>query len=246
MYKIFKSELYKMSTPLKIISVVVGIITLVGLVSFLQYYMQFKDMEETSIEMFMTLNLRSILISFILPIIMIVITSTSFAEEYDLGMIKSYLLCGVDKKDIYGGKVLYLNIVLLSIVLMMYLGLYFAGSIIVNDTSFNQNIFKYLPEYMYTGVAIELTILLTILFSLILENSNKTIVVSMVVMFLSMAMDSVLQGKFYTTTSFISNMNLVNQNDIADYKNSIILFLVYMVVLNITNLVYFKNKDIWR
>lgn len=246
MYRIFKSELYKISTPLKIISMIVGTIVLVSLISVLEYYAVFRSTQDSSIEMFMTMNLNFIIMNFILPIIMIVLTSSSFAEEYDFGMIQSYLLCGVDKKDVYFGKLLYLNAFLIVIVIMLYLELYLAGCIIVNDASISINIFGYLPKYIYAGIAIELIILVTILFSLILENNNKTILASIGLMFFSMIMDSVFAGKFYSITSFISNINLFYQDNIGEYINLLVLFLVYVVVLNIINLVFFKNKDIWR
>lgn len=246
MYRIFKSELYKIRTPIKMISIIVGTIVLVSLISVLEYYAVFRNTQDSSIEMFMNLNLNFIIMNFILPIIMIVLTSSSFAEEYDLGMIKSYLLSGVNKKDVYFGKLLYLNAVLIFIVIIVYLELYFAGCIIMNDTSGGLNIFEYLPNYIYTGIAIELTILATILFGLILENNNTTILASIGLMFFSMIMDSVFAGKFYTTTSFISNINLFYQDSIAEHINLVVLFVVYVVILNIINIVFFKNKDIWR
>lgn len=246
MYKIFITEMNKMKDPVKMISIILVIFLLTGMVSIFEFNMMFKDTNYNFQEEYMLFNLTFVLIKIMLPIILILLTTSIFAGEYSSGNMKSFLLCGINREKYYWGKIIYLLVVTIIFTVVIFFALSLPCLFIGNTEFFFSKAFlKIFFLYLAAGIGTIPIILVTVFISFLLNDFEKTITCSLVVLFLSLTCDSVMEHSFYGLTGILSNSNLLYSGSLKNISAVIIICSLYFFVLNVINLFVFKRKDIW-
>lgn len=246
MYKIFIVEINKMKDPVKIISMLLAIFLLTGMVSVFEFNMMFKNINSNFQEEYMLFNLTFVLIKIMLPIILILLTTSIFAGEYASGNLKSFLICGINRKKYYWGKIIYILAITIIFTLVIFFALSLPCFIIGNIRFFfSEAFFKIFFLYLAAGVGTIPIILVTVFISFLLNDFEKTITCSLVVLFLSLTCDSVMEHSFYGLTGILSNCNLFYAGSLKNIFTAFVIGILYFLLLNVINLSIFERKDIW-
>ena len=182
------------------------------------------------------------------PILLIIVTASVIADDYSIGVMKFFLISKIDKKDVILGKILYLIIITLINTLVMFIIFSIVGGILAGDFS---NIFlgeyiKVMNAYIITAFGMLPIVLVTSVISLMVDNFNQTIGISISVLIVSLMIDSI-NSKILgiTPTSLIS----YGYKLLGDISNKMMIIAVvlscsYILLLVLSSIKIFKKKDI--
>lgn len=245
MLKIFKNEIYKTITVGKVIAYIMAlalIITVTGII--IKTKILNPSTPGAYIE-YMKYNLTFVLIKPLVPILMIIVSASTIAEDYSSGVMKFFLISKLDKKYIIVGKILYLiTFTLVNMIIIFFLFSIIGGVLIGNyDGVMSNEYFIVMGAYMTTALGMLPMVLLTAAISLIIDSFQQSIGISIGILLISLMADSIMGGiKGITPTSFITYGYMVVSN--MNYKLiSIALLLGYILILGASNLTIFNRKD---
>ncbi|MGL5353729.1 MAG: ABC transporter permease subunit [Clostridium sp.] len=245
MLQIFKNEIYKSITILKVIGYIISLILIISVTGIIIKTKVLDLSSQAAYLEYMKYNLTFVLIKPLVPIVLIIFSASIIAEDYSSGVMKFFLISKLDKKNIIGGKILYLiSFTLVNMIVIVFLLSVIGGFLIGNFHGFMSNEYlKIMGIYMTTAIGMLPIVLLTAAISLIVDNFQQAIGISIGILLISLMADSILMEiKGFTPTSFITYGYMFVTN--MKYKAvSLTLLLGYIVILGAGNLIIFNKKD---
>lgn len=246
MLKAIKNEFYKIMNIYKITFYLVSLAIITFMVSFIIKKNVMSDVIDNSYIIFLKYNLNFVLVKFLIPIMMIVITSSIVAEDYSSGVMKFFLISKLKKENLIIGKTLFLVILDLINIIIFFALLSIIGCILFDgsETLLKGEYFKVFNAYIMTSLGMIPIILITIMISLIFDNFQKTLGVSISILIISLILDNLLVNfKGITPTGFITYGYLINTS--MDNKAIYLgLLVVYVIFFMVSNTIIFKKKDL--
>lgn len=203
------------------------------------------DVAETFYVDFMLFNSTFLVMKIIVPVLILLLAASIWGGEYADGMIKSFLLCKVSKNEMFVGKLLLLIFssvmaVLATFVIFTVISLLKGGTAGISL----QTILEMAKVYALTTVGLLPILLLTVLASILLGDFQKGFSVGIVSLILSLSMDSILENAYLTPTYFLSHGSVIYTSKVS--TESVIALGFYLVLLTISGIMAFNNKDIWQ
>jgi hypothetical protein len=107
-----------------------------------------------------------------------------------------------------------------------------------------QTILAMAKVYALTTVGLLPILLLTVLASILFGDFQKGVSVGIVSLILSLSMDSILENAYLTPTYFLSHGSVIYTSKVS--TESLIALGFYLVLLTISGVMAFNNKDIWQ
>lgn len=193
---------------------------------------------------FMLYNTSFAVIKFFIPIIMLILVALVWGGEYDTGLIKTFMLCGSRKIHFYFGKMVFL-IIMAYIILFISFGALTLICYVYNgfDGISIKNMLNIAKVYALSATGLIPIILITIFFSIILDDFQKSVAVGLVMLLLSLSADSILLKAYLSPTYFLSNSQLVYYS--IEQTEAYAILVLYAVISIMAGMVLFNKKDIW-
>lgn len=193
MLNVFKNEIYKSLTKGKILAYLIFLTLIISVIGVIIKINILDLTIEDGLIQFLKYNLTFILMKILTPILLIIVTASVIADDYSSGVMKFFLISKIDKKDVILGKILYLIIITLINTLVMFIIFSIVGGILAGDFS---NIFlgeyiKVMNAYIITAFGMLPIVLVTSVISLMVDNFNQTIGISISVLIVSLMIDSI-------------------------------------------------------
>ena len=247
MLNVFKNEIYKSLTKGKILVYLIFLTLIISVIGIIIKINILDLTMEDGLIQFLKYNLTFILVKILTPVLLIIITASVIADDYSSGVMKFFLISKIDKKDVILGKILYLIIITLINTLVMFIIFSIVGGILAGDFS---NIFlgeyiKVMNAYIITAFGMLPIVLVTSVISLMVDNFNQTIGISISVLIVSLMIDSI-NSKILgiTPTSLIS----YGYKLLGDISNKMMIIAVvlscsYILLLVLSSIKIFKKKD---
>nr|WP_302638209.1 ABC transporter permease [uncultured Clostridium sp.] len=247
MLNVFKNEIYKSLTKGKILVYLIFLTLIISVIGIIIKINILDLTMEDGLIQFLKYNLTFILVKILTPVLLIIITASVIADDYSSGVMKFFLISKIDKKDVIVGKILYLIIITLINTLAMFIIVSIVGGILAQDFSniFSSEYIKVLNAYMITAFGMLPIVLATAVISLMVDNFNQSIGISISVLIVSLMIDSINSNILgITPTSLIS----YGYKLVGDISNKIMIIAVilscsYILLLTLSSIKIFNKKD---
>lgn len=245
MFKFLRVEFEKLNNskaPLLGFSLIILISIAVAVVEFSN--MQFGAVETFYVD-FMLFNTTFLVMKIIVPVLILLLAASIWGGEYADGMIKSFLLCKVSKNEMFAGKLFLLIFsslvtVLFTFITFTVIGLLKGG---VDGVSLHV-ILTMAKVYAVTIIGLLPILLLTVLASIFVGDFQKGFSFGVVLLLLSLSLDSIIENAYMTPTYFLSHGSVVCTSQVS--PASVIVLGLYTIGLTVSGIIVFRNKDIWQ
>ena len=247
MLNVFKNEIYKSLTKGKILAYLIFLTLIISVIGVIIKINILDLTIEDGLIQFLKYNLTFILMKILTPILLIIVTASVIADDYSSGVMKFFLISKIDKKDVILGKILYLIIITLINTLVMFIIFSIVGGILAGDFS---NIFlgeyiKVMNAYIITAFGMLPIVLVTSVISLMVDNFNQTIGISISVLIVSLMIDSINSKILGITPTSIISYEYKLLGDISNKMMiiAVVLSCSYILLLVLSSIKIFKKKD---
>ncbi len=245
MFKYFRAEFKKMNdskVPVWGLLLIVFICTGVSIFEF--RYIQFGITESFYID-FLLYNATFVVMKVMLPILMLLLAASMWGGEYANGMMKSFLLCKVGKIEMFAGKFLLLILTSTASVFIAFISFTVICALKTDMSGISLYTISAMAKvYAMIIVGMLPILLLTILASIIFGDFQKGFSLGIVLLFLSISLDSVLENAYMSPTYFLSHSYVICTSQVnAAY---FIVPVLYTLILIVGGMAVFNRKDIWQ
>lgn len=193
---------------------------------------------------FLLYNTTFVITKVLIPTSLILLSASLFGSDYSNGMLKTFLLCGCKKRDLFISKLIILLVcsfatVFLEFCILSCIFFFTNGWVIFNISS----MLLILRTYLLCSIGIVPIILLTIIFSVWLGDFQKSMSSGLTVLLLSLSLDSVSSEHLVSPTFFLSNSNAVYFSQVPSIAYfSLVLYIAIFVLIGF---ILFDKKEIW-
>lgn len=193
-------------------------------------------------------NVESGIMNLVIPIITIVITSSTISEDYESGSMKFSLISKIEKFDILLGKIFFIFLaIIMNIVLIFITNSIVSGLVEHNFLGiFSKEYLNLFAKYIFSSISVLPICLFTIFICLIFNEFQKSITLSIVTFFLLCIITNLFTTiKFLIPTYNIINLMFLTTKNSINIYYSLISILIYSIIFLSLDIIIIKRKDFW-
>jgi ABC-type transport system involved in multi-copper enzyme maturation permease subunit len=191
-------------------------------------------------------GLNGIFLKPLLPILMIISTVSVVADDYTSGSLKFTLVSKIRREKVIGAKMIFLFALTFILMVLAFVITALIGYLLFYDLNsiFHKTFFHIFSIYLLSSVLIFPIIVLTTLISLLCDNYQGALGLSLGVYLVFFTIDNVIpQIKFLSPTGGLSYCNALFISLKNDGIRFLLSALIYVVLLLIINIILFRRKD---